>query len=182
MSAFSSSTSLIIHSIDPGWTPDNQEPLINLLQEKGFIDKSLNKNENSYLVGEKFLSHISFMGCSPNLKFEDESDDGKFTFVRFTSTSTVSAITGKHSFAPQCPQCKKTEKNWRALLKDNKLVCSHCLQTSDAWSYNWRKSAGFGRFFIEVTDIYPKEAIPQPALLYLLENEFNTSWCYFFNA
>lgn len=180
MNAFTANASLVIYPTDPNWIPDNQESLIKSLQEAGLAGKSLNKNENSFLVGENFLDHISFMGCSPNIKLENENNDSKFTFIRVTITDTITALTSKHSFAPHCPHCKKPEKNWRELLKNNQLVCSQCQTTSDAWLYNWRKSAGFGRCFIEITDIYPKEAIPQPSLLDSLEKSFGVSWTYFF--
>ena len=180
MNAFTSNASLVLYPLDPDWTPDNPEVLIKFLQEIRFSGESLNKNENSFLVGEKFLDQISFMGCSPNIQFDNENDDGKFTFIRITTTSDITALTGKHSFAPHCPQCKKPEKNWRELLQQNQLECSNCLQTSNAWLYNWRKSAGFARCFIEITDIYPKEAIPQTMLLESLENRFQIPWGYFF--
>jgi hypothetical protein len=180
VNAVTSNASLVLHPKEPNWTPDNLEALIKLLQEVGLAGEPLNKDENSFLVGEKFLDHISFMGCSPNIKLENEDDDGKFTFIRITTTPDIIALTGKHSFAPHCPQCKKPEKNWRELLKDNQLECSHCQTTSDAWLYNWRKSAGFARYFIEITDIYPKEAIPQVSLLESLEKSFGVPWAYFF--
>lgn len=180
MNAFTSNAFLVIYPTDPNWIPDNPESLIKVLQEAGLAGESLNKNKNSFLVGENFLDHISFMGCSPNIKLENENDDGKFTFIRTTTTETITALTGKHSFAPHCPHCKKPEKNWRELLKDNQLACSHCQTNSDAWLYNWRKSAGFARCFIEITDIYPKEAIPQTLLLELLERSSGVTWAYFF--
>lgn len=180
MNAFTSTASLVIYPTDPDWIPENPEVLIKKLQSSALAGESFNRNKNSFLVGDKFLDHISFMGCSPNIKLEPEGNDEKFTFIRITTTDRITALTGKHSFAPHCPQCKKPEKNWQALLKNNQLVCSNCQAVSDAWQYNWRKSAGFARCFIEITDIYPKEAIPQPSLLVSLEREFQIPWGYFF--
>ena len=180
MNTFTTNASLVISPTNPNWIPDNPEALINALQKAGLAGEFLKKDENSFLVGEKFLDHISFMGCSPNIKLENENNDGKFTFIRITTTETITALTGKHSFAPHCPHCKKSEKNWRELLKDNQLICSHCQTNSNAWQYNWRKSAGFGKCFIEITDIYPKEAVPQPSLLDSLEKSFQVPWGYFF--
>lgn len=178
MNAFTANASLVIYPTDPNWTPDGPEALIKVLQETGLAGKSLNKNK--FLVGENFLDHISFMGCSPSIKLENENNDDKFTFIQVTTTPDISALIGQHSFAPHCPQCKKPEKNWRALLKDNQIQCSNCQTSSEAWHYNWRKSAGFGRCFIEITDIYPKEAIPQVSLLDALEKSFGVPWAYFF--
>lgn len=180
MNAFTTNASLVVFPTDPNWVPDDPEALIIFLQETGLAGESLNKNGHRFLVGEKFLDHISFMGCSPNVKLDNEDGDGQFTFIRITTTEASTALTGKHSFAPHCPHCKKPEKNWRELLTDNQLTCSHCQQTSNAWHYNWRKSAGFARCFIEITDIYPKEAIPQPSLLASLEKKFQVAWSYFF--
>lgn len=172
--------SLVLHPADPSWAPESPETLIRFLQELGLAGEPLHNDENSFSVGEKFLEHISFMGCSPHIKFDNVNCDGKFTFIRISTTASITALTGQHSFAPHCPHCKKSEKNWRENLKDNQLTCSHCQQTSAAWQYNWRKSAGFARCFIEITDIYPKEAIPQPSLLASLEKKFQVSWGYFF--
>jgi len=180
VNAFTTNASLVLYPTEPDWVPDDPEALIIFLQAAGLAGDPLIKHENSFLAGEKFLDHISFMGCSPNIKFSDENNDGKFTFIHLTITPTITALTGKHSFAPHCPHCKKPEKNWRELLKDNQLTCSHCQQTANAWQFNWRKSAGFARCFIEITDIYPKEAIPQPLLLESLKKRFQISWGYFF--
>lgn len=181
MNAFTANASLVIYPTEPDWIPDTPEALIDFLQQTGLAGEPLNKDANSFLVGDKFLDHISFMGCSPNIKLENENDDGKFTFVRITTTNNITALTGKHSFAPHCPHCKKPEKNWRELLQDNQIECSNCKTNSDAWLYNWRKSAGFGRCFIKVTDIYPKEAVPQFSLLDSLEKSFGVQWGYFFH-
>lgn len=180
MNAFTANASLVLCPVEPNWTPENLEALITFLQETDLAGDALQQDENSFSVGENFLEHISFMGCSPNIKFNNENDDGKFTFIRLTLTSSITALTGSHSFAPHCPHCKKAEKNWREQLKDHRLYCGYCQQVSQAWQYNWRKSAGFGRCFIEITDIYPKEAIPQPSLLLALENRFQLAWKYFF--
>ena len=180
MNTSKSNASLVLHATDPEWTPDSLEALIHFLQQTELAGEYLDKNENSFFVGEKFLDHISFMGCSPNIKLEDESGDGKFTFIRISTTKTITALTSKHSFAPHCPQCKKPEKNWQALLKDNQVECEHCQTTSNAWHYNWRKSAGFARCFIEITDIYPKEAVPQFSFLESLEKRFGVAWTYFY--
>lgn len=180
MNAFTSNASLVLHASDQNWMPDDLETLINFLQKLELIGQAINKNENSFLIGEKFLNHISFMGCSPHIKFDNEDNDGKFTFIRLHLTETITTLTSQHSFAPHCPQCKKPEKTWRDLLKNNQIECSHCQTTSEAWHYNWRKSAGFSRCYIEITDIFPKETIPQPAFLKSLENKFLTSWTYFY--
>ena len=180
MSAYTTNASLVIVPNDVNWVPEQIEKLSAFLQERGLTGTQLNEAENSFLVGEKFLDQISFMGCSPNVKLDDENSDGKFTFIRLTSSPEINALIGKHSFAPHCPHCKKPEKNWGERLQKNQIACSNCQMTSDVWKYNWRKSAGFGRCFIEITDIFPKEAIPQSSLLDALEKQFGPSWSYFF--
>lgn len=180
MNAFTSNASLVLYPDDPNWTPEDPDVCINFLQEIKLAGNNLDKEEMCFLVGDKFLDYISFMGCSPNIKFNKKNNDEKFTFIRIILSESVTALTGKHSFSPLCPQCKKPNKNWRENLEDNQLVCNHCQTTSDAWQFNWRKSACFARCFIEITDIYPKEAIPQPSLLTALEKKFQTSWAYCF--
>jgi hypothetical protein len=42
--------------------------------------------------------------------------------------------------------------------------------------------AGYARLFIEITDIFPKEAIPQQLLLDKLSAIARTDWQYFYSC
>ena len=180
MNDFTSNASLIIYPDDPNWVPGDFEEVTAFLRNTGLITDYIPGKEQSYFVGDNFLELISFMGCSPNINLTPQDDPDKFCFIKLISKQEITAHTSQHTHSPLCPHCKKPEKDWLNTMTSTTLPCSSCGQVSAPWDYNWRKSAGFGRFFIEVTEIYPKEAFPQPALLSALEQQHGTSWAYFY--
>lgn len=180
MNAYTSSASLVIHPEDPDWHPDELEQFAEFLRQQGFIADRLKSNEPSYLVGDNFLEQIAFLGCSPNINLTPQDNPEKFCFIRLLCSEIITALTSKHTHAPHCPHCKQPEKHWLDRVTPTSLECSSCGKSSPSWRYNWRKSAGFGRFFIEVTEIYPREAIPQATFLSALEHYHNTRWSYFY--
>ena len=180
MNAFTSNASLIIHPDDPEWFPDDFKEVITSLRNTGLISGNIPGKDQSYFVGDKFLGLIAFMGCSPNINLTPQDNPDKFCFTRLITKQEITALTSQHTHSPLCPHCQKPEKDGLNMMTSTTLQCSSCGQTTAPWNYNWRKSAGFGRFFIELTEIYPKEAIPQPALLLELEQRHGTSWTYFY--
>jgi hypothetical protein len=182
VNAFTSSASLIIQPDNPDWFPDDPEEAPVFLKNTGLIADSIPGKEQSYYTGDNFLELVSFMGCSPSINLIPQKDDDKFSFIKLVSSQEIIALTSRHTHSPHCPHCKKAEKNWLTIMTGTALQCSSCGLTSAPWHYNWRQSAGFGRFFIELTEIYPKEAIPQPSLLSALEKHHGISWSYFYLA
>ncbi len=183
MSAYLSTASLLIYPQSLEWS-DSQSVLINQLGTLGFAGDAI--DTDSYYAGEHFLDHIAFMGCAPTIRFAPEADNKKFTHIRIHTYDSITALVGEHAHAPGCPQCKKgfayTESQLEQLDINSLWICTHCQHAAAPWQYHWRKSAGFARVFIEVTDIYPKEAIPQQTLLDALQQSTGTEWqyCYLF--
>lgn len=172
---------LILHPDKPDWFPENLETLINCLLSTGLVSENIKNMNQCYFAGDKFLDLITFMGCSPSISFTPDKTSDKFSFIRLITTpDEITTLTSKHTYAPHCPGCKKAVKDWRRRITVSELKCPMCGETSLPWHYNWRKSAGFGRLFIEITEIYPKEAIPQQSLLDQLKNELGVEWKYFY--
>ncbi len=180
VNAFTSNASLIIHPEDPDWFPDDINEITTSLRNAGLIAGNIPDRDQSYFVGDNFLELIAFMGCSPNITLTPQDNSDKFCFIRLIKKQKITALTSQHTHAPHCPYCKKPEKNWSTIMTNTTLACTFCGAITPPWDYNWRKSAGFGRFFIEITEIYPKEAIPQQGLLSSLEQHHDTSWGYFY--
>jgi len=180
VNAFTSNASLIICSEDPDWFPDDISEITISLRNAGLIAGNIPDRDQSYFVGDNFLEQIAFMGCSPNITLTPQDNPDKFCFIRLITSQEISALTSTHSHAPLCPYCKKAEKNWSNIMTNTTLACTFCGVITPPWNYNWRKSAGFGRFFIEITEIYPKEAVPQQGLLSSLKQHHGTSWSYFY--
>lgn len=184
MSGYLSTASLLLYPQAPEWSPADADNLITQLRTIGLAGEAL--EQTSYSTGEHFFDHIAFMGCAPNIRFTPESGKEKFTHIRIHQYEAITARIGEHARAPNCPECKKTFSYNKAQLNNitaNSLwTCAHCQQTAAPWQYHWRKSAGFARVFIEITDIYPKEAVPQQELLDALQQLSATEWryCYLF--
>jgi hypothetical protein len=52
--------------------------------------------------------------------------------------------------------------------------------TNPLWAYDWREKAGFGRLFVQVDEIFPGEAIPNPKLMKLLARSTIAEWRHFY--
>ena len=155
MNAYTSNASLIIHPDDPAWSPDKTETIVSSLKDIGLVAETIPNVEHTYYVGDNFLELIAFMGCSPNINLTPQDNADKFCCIKLIEKPDITALTGQHTHAPHCPHCKKPVKNWSNTITDSTLQCSSCGEISSPWEYNWRKSAGFGRFFIETTENLP---------------------------
>ena len=160
--------------------------LISELEKIGLIAKPFitNKaNDKHFYTGEKYLDHIAYMGCAPNIQFEASNDNEKFCSIKIHQYEQKKLIVSKtQARAPQCPECKKPVKNWKEKITDITLFCENCKTSTNIEEYNWRKMGGFAQSFIEITDIFPKEAIPQQSLIDKLSKITHTGWRYFYSC
>ena len=178
---------LVLCPTEPGWSPPDDQSLEHLLQSIQLIGEPF-RDEKTYLVGDRFLELIAFMGCSPDINFEPGDNDQEFCFIRLiTDAVSIEFHSGDHTHAPRCPQCRAAVDDWRKRVgawlddsKGNPWICESCKHEAAPWRYNWRKSAGFGRCFIEINNIYPREAMPQQALLDTLNSHYGADWHYFY--
>jgi hypothetical protein len=98
-------------------------------------------------------------------------------------------LNGKNTTQPSCENCRKRIPQWQPLVDqwleapDTFLAsCPHCGHQQNPASYNWRQSAGSGRLFLFVENIFPNEAIPSPELLKSLEesDKNGVGWSFFY--
>jgi DNA-directed RNA polymerase subunit RPC12/RpoP len=140
-------------------------------------------DKNSFYVGNKYLAYITYMGCSPAIKFEEDENSAQFCHIKIHQYDTAKLIVNQtQKRAPHCPRCHQAVTKWQDSKTDTTIRCDHCKTTSSIEDFDWRKMAGTARLFIEVTDIFPKEAIPQPALLEKLAELTDTKWTYFYSC
>jgi len=173
--------SLLLYPEDPHWVNADIEHTTQILKNIGFIANTLPEQTDQYYVGEKFLDLIAFMGCSPNIRLHSEPESDNFTHIQLINNpDEILFQSSQLTRPPHCPACQKPEKNWSEKDIHTEWICEHCGTPSAPWLYNWRKSAGFAHSFIKITDIYPKEAIPQSGLLAELEKSHGVGWCYFY--
>ena len=160
--------------------------LIEALQHNGLISKQVNpkKTELDFFTGDKFLDYIAYMGCSPSIQFESDTDNSTdFCFIKIHNYTSPRLIhSKKQARAPHCPHCKQPVKDWQDNLNGSTIHCSQCNTSSNIGIYDWRKMAGYAQLFIEVTDIFPKEAIPQQLLLDKLAGITGVEWVYFYSC
>lgn len=156
--------------------------LINGLQKIGFIaGKITGQQKNDYYSGEKFLDYIAYMGCAPLIAFAASDNSDNFCYIKIHRYAAEKLLVSqKQPRPPQCPHCHKTVNNWLGNKTETTITCQQCHTTSNIAKFNWRKMAGYSRLFIEITDIFPKEAIPQQLLLDKLSNLSGTEWQYFY--
>ncbi len=181
---------LVLCPDDPHWAPADDESLKQLLQSMQLIGEPLDSQH--FFTGERFLDLIAFMGCSPEIKLEpgddNANDNQSFCHVHLINqTHAIEFHCGDQVHTPRCPQCRSAVHDWKSKINawaeeraDTTWSCEKCRHQAAPWEYNWRKSAGFGRCFIEIIDIFPKEAIPQQQLLDTLHSHYGVSWHYFY--
>ena len=183
MNANTSACALYLHPEQADFCIEDLTQFITRLQEYGFIAGPIANQESSFYSGNKFLDYIAYMGCSPAIQFEASDGNQHFCFIRIHHYDNARLIVSrKQARAPHCPHCNKPVKEWQNNKTQETLYCGQCHTTSNIAEFNWRKMAGYGRMFIEITDIFPKEAIPQQILLDKLTAISKTDWSYFYSC
>lgn len=171
---------LYLYPRTPDWHIELKS-LIDALDAIEMIDKNIPNTSDCFFTGNQFLNYITFLGCAPTIQFDATHDKPDFCFIRLLSSKAIKMIhTRSLSRPPHCPHCKKAVKQWQDYSIAALWNCPHCNKTAHAHEYDWRRTAGFARIFIAITDIYPKEAIPQPSLLEKLASLTHIEWDYFY--
>ncbi len=170
---------LYLYPEDPD-APVENAGLKSTLADCKFIGPLIEKNR--YQAGEQFLSLLCFMGCSPNIELEPQNDR-PYCYIEIPESSAEKRfIAGRNTRKLQCPGCKQTVNNAKALINDaieNKVdffECPECNQRIDLETINWRKSAFIAKSWIAVGNIYEAEAIPDDKLLGQLELATGNPW------
>jgi hypothetical protein len=167
------------------FTLDENAVLISLLHKIGFISKKINTRETDlrYFTGDQFLNYVSYMGCAPAIQFEASEDKRDFCFIEIHHYDSAKLIhSKKQTRAPHCPVCTKPVKDWQHHSTTTAITCEICNTTSSIETFDWRKMAGYARLFVEITDIFPREAIPQQILLDKLADITSIKWQYFYSC
>jgi len=156
------------------------------LIEIGLI--AVDKVAEFYLCGEQFSQLVTFMGCSPYLVFEPPEDGSdNFCHVRLHQYPKTRLLTGQQTAPPRCPACRYRVGNWRPLLENlegntalEQWTCPGCHENMSIFQLDWRQSAGAGKLFIEISNIFPGEAVPADRLLASLQHISGEKWHYFY--
>ena len=153
------------------------------LQHNGLISEAIAERENSFFTGERFLDYIAYMGCSPAIQFEASTAGENFCQIKIHHYDAAKLIVSqKQARDPHCPNCNKPVKDWLSYKTEESISCRSCNTTANIADFDWRKMAGYARVFIEITDVFPKEAMPQQILLDKLTGICKTDWQYFYSC
>lgn len=160
------------------------EPLVDTLRDIKLIGEPLDQNTGIYTTGENFLQLISFVGCSTNVCLTPTPGaDRDFCHITLLGPlDQPTLIMDGNCRTPRCPACKKPMTDWQQQISSQKLKCVHCNKELQLDEISWGRQAGYGRIFIEVSNIFPGEARPTHILLGDLSRATATEWNYFYTG
>ncbi len=152
-----------------------------LIEKLCAIEFLKTNSQSSYIAGDQLMDYITFLGCSPSLKL------GEFnSTINFYHFDKVTGMGGSSIETIKYPGCKHSVKQPASLVSDiskqPNWLCPVCGQQGKIKDINWRKSAGFSNIFIEISQIFPKEAIPSDKLTGILEEISKTKWKWFYST
>lgn len=176
-------TSLLLHPEEAGWAPQDQAAFIGLLADIGLIDTLTDTgNTNTFRLGRQFTALVMFLGCSPQILI-DPQDTGegqpvcslrchRYPEIRFLCAGRLPAV--------RCPRCRAPASGVMSAAFDKVFMCPQCGRDCEVYKLDWRQSAGFGRYFLEFTGVYPHEAVPSDRLMQSLSSCSGCAWRYFY--
>jgi len=181
---------LVLHPQDANFSLTSWAGLITRMREVEILDKPLTKKQqNRFLVGERFLQYMTFMGCSPSVELTPPADGSlDFSHFHFSEIYPESQFrcASQNVFA-RCPHCRKRINSWTQAVstwsKDPSAVnfnCDKCAEQVSLYQLGWRHTAGFARMFIDIVSIYPQEVIPTDQFFSFLESQTKVQWDYFY--
>ncbi|NKN33909.1 hypothetical protein HF203_11820 [Marichromatium bheemlicum] len=176
---------LVLTPTDPHARP-GVRLLISQLTQCGFIGAPTRRGGGVYQVGDAFLSLVSFIGCAVRI---DATGQGQGPWCRVgisRPSSRTRPCLGRNTRAPRCHSCRERLEDWARRLElwhdqpRSGWRCVGCGVVRPPWSWDWGRGGGFGRSFVEITGVFPGEAVPTPALLDLLTRASGLNWRYFY--
>lgn len=179
---------LVFHAQNPGYIPDNIQQIINGLQQAGFLGDKWEQPESvsgeRYLVGEAFLSLVTFMGCAPAIALSpEEVEQGSTDFCHIEIEAIrddIEFVRGADHLVCRCPHCRQRHANWGEIPESMLYHCDECGTESHLSEFDWKNTAGCGHFFISLHGIYPQEALPTESLMQTFKKITDTKWSYFY--
>lgn len=169
---------LVLHPADAAWAPAHSGQLASLLRETGLIGAS--RGTGIFSTGAHYLALVSYLGCSPYIALGDAEAATRIQLLGPFATARFHA--GANLKPPRCPRCRKALPGaaWQAGQPDTRVVCPHCDASVPLEALDWRRSAGFGRCFVEISNVFESEAVPAETLLERLEQASGCGWHYFY--
>ena len=159
-------------------TPISDDPgvLVKAMSELGLVGINLDQSLSDYLPGDRFLEHITFLGCSPNIALSPE-EGTQYCYIRFAQMRPSPVLyASTNTVPPRCRQCEQVMHDWRNASDPG--FCNRCSVEARQDNLMWRRQGALSRWVIEILNIYPREAVPSVLLLRTLENVSGVEWRY----
>jgi hypothetical protein len=152
------------------------EPLVQAMSQIGLIGSSVGQSGSAYYPGDRFIDHVSFLGCSPNIALSPAEGE-HYCFVRFYPVQQDPVLhSGSNTRPPRCRQCERLVDNWLQCAAPD--FCEQCTLEQRQDNLNWRRQGAFSRWIIDIMNIYPHEAVPSSLLLASLQQASGVEWRY----
>ncbi|MES9972499.1 MAG: hypothetical protein ABW092_20890 [Candidatus Thiodiazotropha sp.] len=180
---------LVLTLEDPQLSPEDPADLIQQLRAIGFVGQQIGNGSRAYMLGERFIKLVNFLGCSPAIELQPGTSGEPFChLVESGPFAAPRFLSGRNTSPPRCEQCRKRLPEWRAIMGNWQqnpqhylAACPHCQHQQNPVSYHWRQSAGCGRYMLLVENIFPQEAVPSTELLHALQAATaDQPWHYFY--
>lgn len=182
---------LVLHAAELTHPPPDAGALADTLTRLGLTGPPLGGEEGVWLAGDAFLSLVIFLGCSPHVELRpadtDAGSDGAYCHVRYRVVDGAPVFRAAPGpLRPRCPACRKPVGEGRSWSSREvgagamRLDCPACGQVFPVAQLDWRQGAGMGRWFLELWNIHPHEAVPAEALITALEQVAGTPVRYFY--
>lgn len=156
----------------------SEKTMVGILAGTGLLGEA--ETESRFLPGERFLSLVCFLGCSPNVELGPNQYNKAYCAIEVASSpDQVRCEFNIYTKAPKCPVCRREVSHPQHVEFSkpcNLHICSGCHSELDLSTLNWRKSAVFARSWIEIHNIFESEAVPHDNLMQHLENETGRAW------
>ena len=134
----------------------------------------------TFSPGDRLMEYINFLGCSPTLQSGETECQ-----IRIHEFQVISGLGGEAVESLRFPRCRHIIPDPTNLVQNScpqtSWTCSECGNSGSISDINWRKSAGFARLFIEISSIFPKEAVPNEKFLGLLSQYNHADWTWFYS-
>jgi hypothetical protein len=171
------SFSLFLYATTP-ITPERAAGLIEFLSRVGLIHLS-DTESGTFPSGPQTMHLITYLGCSPSLAAGENPSK-----VHIHLFPEITAMGGDSVETLRFPGCKHRIENAAELLSlppHERYRCQQCGQQGRIEAINWRRSAGYSECFIEITSVFPKEALPSELLLDQLASYSAVTWDWFYS-
>ncbi len=174
--------SLLLHCKAPLWRPASPDHVAGALSSVGLTGVQEGGDALLYRAGERFLTLIMFLGCSPRISLtaQQATDGQPVCRIRLHDYSEVQWLESRPAPVLRCAACRAPQKRPTSLAYDRQQHCSTCGESVPLYRLDWRRGAGFGRFFVEIEHVFPHEAVPTDGLMSILEALSGNSWDYFY--